>query len=494
MRREKWRAVAGCVALLAGLSLGIPAAGASAAATVPALRWTDCGGGFQCADAVVPLDYDEPRGPTITIALIRKPAADPARRIGSLFELPGGPAQSGVDVLRNSPPQLLALLSRFDVIGFDQRGTGASRPAVDCRATPPSFFARPDTIDQRAYADAARAYGRSCLKHNRAILPHMSTANVARDVDLLRRAVGDAKLTALGISYGTDIGATYASMFPGRIRAMVLASADNVQGLVDDPIASGREQSAAFEDELDRFFARCAAAGPRCGFGGADPEDALDTLLADLDRTPLPTGDPARPKLSGDGVREAALHAMYTPRRWRAFAAALTAVAAGQATPMVDLLREHEDGAIDQRFAVLAVDQRFPRSPVGGYVQDAAHAYRMFPHFWWVNGLVNLDLALWPVEDRDAFRGRIRNPDWAAPILVVSNTHDPATPYAGARQLVADLGNARLLTHQADGHASLTSGNPCLIAPTLAYLTDGTLPPEGTTCRDDTDPFPGTTS
>ncbi|MGN9912221.1 alpha/beta hydrolase [Phytohabitans sp. LJ34] len=482
------RAAAGCLALLGALAVGTHTTAAHAA---PVLRWIDCGDGFQCADARVPLDYDDPHGPTITIALIRKPAADPAHRIGSLFQLPGGPAQSGVQVLRNSPPQLLALLGRFDVIGFDQRGTGASRPAVDCHATPPSFFARPDAVEPDMYAATARAYGLSCLRHNRTILPHMSTANVARDVDLLRRAVGDQRLTAIGISYGTDIGATYASMFPGRVRAMVLASANDVRTGRDRPIDSGEEQSAAFEDELDRFFARCAAAGPRCGFGGTDPEDAFDTLLARLDGQPLPTADPAHPRLSGDDVRQAALAAMYTPRLWRDFATALTAATAGQPSAMLDFLDEQDGfGTYDQQFAVLAVDQRFPRGPVAGYVRDSVHAYRMFPHFWWVNGLVTLDLALWPVEDDDAFRGRIHNPDRAAPILVISNTHDPATPYAGARQFVADLGNARLLTHQADGHASLTSGNPCLVGPALAYLTDGvTLPPAGATCRDDTDPF-----
>ncbi|MFC3742075.1 alpha/beta hydrolase [Paractinoplanes deccanensis] len=482
------RATAGCLALLGTLAVG---AHTAAGHTAPELLWADCGDGFQCADARVPLDYDDPRGPTITIALIRKPAADAAHRIGSLFQLPGGPAQSGVRVLRDSPPQLLALLARFDVIGFDQRGTGASRPAVDCHATPPSFFARPDAVEPHAYAAAARAYGLSCLRHNRTILPHMSTANVARDVDLLRRAVGDERLTAIGISYGTDIGATYASMFPGRVRAMVLGSADDVRTGRDHPVDAGEEQSAAFEGELDRFFARCAAAGPRCGFGGTDPEDAFDTLLARLDGQPLPTGDPAHRRLSGDDVREAALAAMYTPRRWRDFATALTAATDGRPSAMLDFLAEQNDfGSYDQRFAVLAVDQRFPRGPVAGYVRDSVHAYRMFPHFWWVNGLVNLNLAQWPVEDADAFRGRIHHPGQAAPILVISNTHDPATPYAGARQLVTDLGNARLLTHQADGHASLTSGNPCLVGPALAYLTDGaTLPPAGTTCRDDTDPF-----
>lgn len=146
-------------------------------------------------------------------------------------------------------------------------------------------------------------------------------------------------------------------------------------------------------------------------------------------------------------------------------------------------------GDDDQQFAVLAVDQQFPHRPVARYFDDGRRNYRQFPHFWWVSSYVTLNLALWPVEDRDAFRGTIRNRS-AAPILVVSNTHDPATPYAGARQLTAELGNARLLTYEADGHASLTSGNPCLIGPTLAYLTDGrTLPPPGTTCRDDSDPF-----
>lgn len=291
--------------LLAALTVA-PAVGADAG-PVPTLHWADCGGGFQCTDARVPLDYDHPRGPTISIALIRKPAADRAHRIGSLFELPGGPAQSGVQVLRDSPPQLLALLSRFDVIGFDARGTGAGRPAVDCHATPPTFFARPDTVDRHVYTAAVWAYGRDCLQRNAEILPHLSTANVARDVDRLRAAVGDRQLTAIGISYGTDLGAVYASLFPGRIRAMVLGSADDAQANIDRPIELGERQMAAFEDELGRFFTRCAAAGPRCGFGGTDPEAAFDALLARLDAHPLPG------PVTGDDVREGALGATYLP-------------------------------------------------------------------------------------------------------------------------------------------------------------------------------------
>lgn len=458
----------------------------------PVLDWVDCGDGFECATAEVPLDHRHPRGRMIDLAVIRKPASDRANRIGSVFLNPGGPGGSGVEFVRTAPPPAFAAFSRFDVVGFDPRGVGASEPSVDCGPPgdpEPLHFQRPSTIDARRVVRESRRYGRRCLANSGQILAHISTANVARDLDLLRAAVGDPKLNYLGISYGSVIGATYASMFPGRTRAMVLDSPLDVQEYYDHPVRHGRAQSAGFETMLGRFFTACAAAGPACSFGGDDPWAAFDALVERLDREPL--SHPSFPiPVNGDVVRLAALSTMFSTFFWPAFSDALAAADSGVPLPLIEYLGANSSGIGNDAFgAVRSVDQRWPHR-ASRFLADGEHRFDLFEHFWWINGYERMPFGLWPVEDHGAFRGEIDNPSWAAPILVVAVRYDPTTPYAGARNLVDDLGNARLLTYESDGHGALTSFDPCLLGHAFAYLNGGVLPSEGATCVDPTEPFP----
>ena len=199
---------------------------------MPRIVWKACGGPYECAQAPVPLDYDDPRGPTIPIALIRLPASNPARRIGSVFINPGGPGGSGVDIIRSGAAQVIwtdAVRARFDIIGFDPRGVARSRP-LKCFASNDEaqrFFGSapifPYTKSQEApFIALAARLGQRCVARGGAIIRHMSTANVARDLDLLRQAVGDDKLSYDGISYGSILGSTYAALFPNRVRALVI--------------------------------------------------------------------------------------------------------------------------------------------------------------------------------------------------------------------------------------------------------------------------------
>src|SRR5882672_4988712 len=222
-----------------------PVAEARGTPPVPVLSWTDCGGNLQCTTARVPLDYDHPDRDSISLAVIRRPAGDPARRVGSLVFNPGGPGTSGLEFVRKAlafiPPELLA---RFDFVSFDPRGVGESTP-VRCFASlaeQQAFFGSVPPFpvgasEEQVFMDADRR----CLKRNARLLPHVSTANVARDMDLLRQALGESRLTYLGASYGTYLGTTYANLFPDRVRALAL------DGAVD-PVAyaTGRH------DEADR--------------------------------------------------------------------------------------------------------------------------------------------------------------------------------------------------------------------------------------------------
>ena len=465
-------------------------------AHVPQLTWTDCGDGFECATAAVPLDYDRPKGRTIEIALVRVPATDQAQRIGTLFLNPGGPGQSGIEFVRTAPPGAFQLFARFDIVGFDPRGLGASRPAVQDCGEDPAFripMPNPSVTDPHAFLAATRAYAKNCRAVNGDLLPHLSTANVARDLDLLRAAVGDTRLTYLGQSYGSVIGATYASLFPGRVRAMVLDSALDVQSYYDDPVKQWREHAAGHEHTLDRFLASCAASRENCSFGDGNPAQALEHLLTRLDKEPVPSSDPAdRRSVSGDVVRLAIHDALRTRALWPTVAASLAQAQAGDGRGILKLFDRFALDAATEDFsvAVLSVDQDYRRRTVRDYFELIERSYNEFPHFWFLSGYWDLARALSPVEDHDAFRGRIRNSWKSAPILVIGMTHDPATPYVQAQRLTADLGNARLLTFEADGHGAVTTFDPCVLDATVRYIHEGTLPPRGYVCVQQGEAFP----
>lgn len=461
------------------------------AAPVPVLQWADCGGGFQCATATVPMDYRKPQGSKVELALIRKPALDQAHRIGSLFMNPGGPGGSGVEFVRTAPSPAFQLLSKFDVIGFDPRGVGASKPGVDCgpgstQVTEPIRFPRPPGIDQQAVVREVKERGECCVKKSGDILAHLSTANVARDLDLLRAAVGDSKLNYYGLSYGTVIGATYASMYPGKGRALLLDSPVDAQTYYDRPFEYGREQAVALEDVLDRFFAACTAA--RCGFGGSDPETAFDALVKRLNATPLPSGDPQHPApVTGDEVLMNAVGFVYRQADWRYLADALTKLEAGDPSAMVELTGANGGFVAAAGSAVLSVDQQFSHK-LSEYAAEDSHVYGLSRNFWFSYGTPMLIHGLWPVEDHGAFRGKIRNKS-GAQILVIGGRYDPATPYNWSERLTADLGNARLLTFRSTGHGAVPTFNACVLGALSAYFETLALPPVGAECVDNRPPF-----
>jgi len=476
------------VAVLVGLGLLLAgASGAEArAGGRQALEWRPCDPGFECATARVPRDYARPHGPHLELALIRRPATDREHRIGSLFFNPGGPGGSGVGFVRFAPPPALAAFGRlYDIVGFDPRGVGASTPAVrDCGfRSGLDRFPRTETLDKPALLRAARDQIRRCEAANGRLLPHLNTANVARDLDRLRAAVGDQRLNYVGISYGTLIGATYTTLFPGRTGALVLDSPADADVWLNRPFEALREQNVSFERSLDRFLHWCSRRPAVCALDPEDPQDTFDALVAELNDAPLPApSDSGGPPVSGDEVLLAAEESMYSKFFWAPFARALAQAQGGDGSGIRALSAVGEEGeATGAGFAIRASEVRYPRD-VGRYLAEMRHNDRISEHFFFPGGYSGIARAMWPYAPRGAYHGPFRHPAGAPTPLVIGGTHDPATPYAWAKRFVSDLGNARLLTYRADGHAALTDLNPCVSVAFLSYIETGALPPEGATC------------
>jgi pimeloyl-ACP methyl ester carboxylesterase len=476
----------------------------SAQAAKDQLQWKACGtaANVQCADYDVPRDYGRPGGPQFTLRVAKSPATDPAHRIGSLFMNFGGPGAVMAGYVEKLGADLFpALNKRFDVIGVDPRGVGESQPAIDCKADQQTQgiysqpFPTPFTVDAGRLIAKDRQYIARCVQLNPGVLPYVSTANVARDFDGIRQALGEAKLNYAGFSYGTFLGATYASLFPHNYRAMVLDGPVDATAYINDPLADLADQTAGFERAFGRFVTACAAHQDACaGFGADDPLEAFDQLTEQLDNATLPAAGyaPDPSPVDGDDVRAATSSELYSKLAWPDLAAALAAAQHGDGSGIRRLVdedfygRDPSTGAFDplsdRYFTIGAAEQRYPGG-VDRYLHDGSASWSRNEHFWFNNGYVELNYALYPVKARDAFYGPFKVPDGAATPLVVATTYDPATPYLGARRLVADLGNARLLTMRGDGHTAYGQGSPCIDADVEGYLNTLQLPAQGTSCK-----------
>jgi pimeloyl-ACP methyl ester carboxylesterase len=495
--RHRFLAPAVCL-----LALAATANAHASSRRTPRLNWQKCAdaAGFQCAHADVPRDYSRPAAGRFRLAVTRLPAKDRARRIGSLFVNFGGPGSNDVQTLESNGKTLFATLNRrFDIVSFDPRGVGESEPAIDCAVDQEAAgpfgqpFMTPSDADGRELVESDRRYIERCARRNPGVLPYVSTANVARDLDRLRRAVGDRRLSYLGLSYGTYLGATYASLFPHSYRALALEGALDPDRYANHPLTLRASLMAAQERALGRFLDACANDQRACsGFGGADPAAALDALIARLDAQPLAVGDRA---LDGDDVRVALGGGLHSKARWGTLARALMAAEHGDGTLLRDLADgfygREPDGTyrplLDQFFAVSAADQRNPPG-LQPYLDAGAAAWRAFGHSYYLGGYAEHAWGANPVTPRGVFRGPFRAARSAPTVLVVGTTYDPATPYEDAQSLTRELGNARLLTMDGDGHGAYGGESECIDAAVNAYLLRGALPRTGRRCRQQT-PF-----
>ncbi len=273
--------------LLAAVTATVALTPVSAAATV--LEWTACGDGFECATAKVPLDYRRPAEGNTSLSVIRLPAAEPGRRAGSLFVNPGGPGGSALDLVRDAKNVFSdELRARFDIVGFDPRGVGLSRK-TECFSHDEQVRAyagakaRPTAADFGPAVQTAARFDEACLRNTGQFLRHLSTENVARDMDVLRAAIGDEKLSYYGQSYGTYIGTVYANLFPHRVRVLALDGAVEPYSFANQPQEFDRRQTVALDQALGRFLDWCGVTPAQCAFGGSDPKAAYQRLVDRLE-------------------------------------------------------------------------------------------------------------------------------------------------------------------------------------------------------------------
>ncbi|GAA0583842.1 alpha/beta hydrolase [Paractinoplanes ferrugineus] len=504
-------ATIGAVTTTAGAGLLAPSP-AGASPPVPPVAWADCRDGFECTTVPAPLDYDRPHGTQIALALLRLPATDPAHRIGSLLINPGGPGGSGVDFVRAYATYLPAdVRARFDIVGFDPRGIHASTPLLcfdsyaDAVASlPPMPF--PQTTgeewQQRAADDKLAA---ACARHGGAIRDHMSSADAARDMDLLRRVLGDKKLSYLGYSYGSLLGQNYANMFPGNFRALVIDGVVDPtrwvgSGSGDVPLGTRIGSADGARATLGEFFRLCDAAGPNCAFSGG-AADRYAALAAKLREHPVPVIDPTTGEastLTYNALIAGTLGSLYTAVSWPDLAAVLASVQ-DQTSPAelgrrLARLRSQlgvpdYPNDVEGSPGVACSDTVNPRS-FGVWQRAADRAEQQYGYFGRVWNWTWSACRAWPAS---AGQDRYLGP-WttrtAAPVLVVGNYFDPATRYQGAVAAAHLLPNSRLLSYAGWGHAAyFIAFNPCVNDRVGEYLITGRPPAPGTVCQPVGSPF-----
>jgi pimeloyl-ACP methyl ester carboxylesterase len=462
---------------------------AKSPAAVGTVKWTSCGAGFQCGSVTVPLDYAHPDAGTIDIALNRKPATDPANRIGSVLTNPGGPGASGIQFLQDEISSLTNLNRRFDLIGFDPRGIGQSAP-VRCLTGPEedAYNALDSVLDDpQEKADLIQAdknFAAGCQQRSAKVLPFVDTASAAKDMDKIRIALGDAKLTYLGFSYGTFLGQTYAHLFPTNVRALAL------DGVVDPSLSANDllfAQLVGFERNLKAFLADCNArksSSPPCGYGASgDPAIKLNALMTRLDKTPIAVGDRELTRsLAVTGV----LLGLYNQTFWPTLDIALSATDRGDGSLLLRLadfyLARKADGSYDNEtdanFAVNCLDRPVP-TDIAAYDQLGPTYAQASPFFGPAFQYSNLGCAFWPVKPT-GHAGPL-TADGAPPILLIGGTDDPATPYAWAQAVNRTLAGSVLLTRVGNGHTSYDA-SACAHDAIDAYLINLTMPAAGTVC------------
>ncbi|MFE7029913.1 alpha/beta hydrolase [Streptomyces sp. NPDC057621] len=474
------------------------------------LSWKDCpepseseGGGdapsplpdgdtWQCATLKAPLDWDKPKGDTIGLALIRaRTSGAEDRRIGSLLFNFGGPGGSGVTTLPAFGKDYDELRTRYDLVSFDPRGVGRSA-GVKCEDSEQldEYFQQDATPDdeaeQRTLLNSTKNFNKACEKNSGKLLPHVRTTDAARDMDLMRQVLGDDELHYFGISYGTELGGVYAHLFPEKVgRAVFDAVVDPTQNSEQGSLG----QAKGFQLALDNFAEDCAAKAEECPLGDSaqDVKDRIATLLKELDGKPIPGIFPRQ--LTQTAATSGIAQSLYSKEFWEYLTEGLQQAYDGDGKVLMllsdSMNGRNQDGEYSNISAAnvsinCADDKpRYTAADVTAKLPEFRRASPVFGDYlaWGMVGCTD-----WAVAG-DADHPDVTAPG-SAPILVVGNTGDPATPYEGARKMVDALGKGVgvELTYKGQGHGAYDSGNKCVRGAVNGYLLNGKVPRTGTVC------------
>lgn len=456
------------------------------------LDWESCRGDRLCSTLEVPLDYRSPEGETIELALLKVPAAEPGQRLGSLVLNPGGPGAPGTDYAAAAATAGLVftapVLDAYDIVGFDPRGTGASAP-VDCLSDDEldAYVAQDPDPDTSAEVDTftgfVDAMGRGCAELSGDVAAHVTTVEAARDMDVLRSALGESTLTYYGASYGTKLGATYADLFPDRVGRLVL------DGAVDVSLSSrelGRQQAAGFETALRAYVQDCVDDGD-CVLG-----ESLDAglsrirqLLDDVDADPLPAHDDR--ELEVGNAFYGVVLPLYNRASWSVLTQALESAFDGDGSLLLRLSDAYQsrgsdgytDNSSEANYAINCLDDPWsiPASEVPDNLADFEEASPTFGSvFAW------LLTTCGGIQVQSTEEVRDIKAAGAAPIVVIGTTRDPATPYAWAQSLAGQLDSGVLVSRDGDGHTGYTEGNDCVDQAVDDFLLAGAVPEDGLSC------------
>ncbi|HET9631329.1 MAG TPA: alpha/beta hydrolase [Terrabacter sp.] len=483
---------------------GAPSPGSSLPRDYPAalsafytqrLTWSPCSDNpqHQCTTMQVPVDYAQPGGDRFTLALRKAPATDPGKRVGSLVINPGGPGASGVEYAQYasfvfSP----AVRAAYDIVGFDPRGIGASSP-VRCLTNSDMdlLFSADPTPDSPAERSQLLAdvdgVTKRCAARGGVRARHMSTAEVARDMDVMRVLLGDPKLNFFGGSYGTFLGAMYADAFPKKVGRMVLDSAMSPNQTDQQEMTYDIQ---GFESSIDAFIAWCVAR-PDCALGrdkGAARQKIVDLLDA-VEKTGLTTTKPGLSRIGEGWVGFSIFMCLYSDTSWPTLNQGLAQAFTGKGDILLakgmSVVERSSSGAyapstyLQAMLPVRCAD--WPRSRTDASVLAAQQKAKAAHPLWArMTGELYDNCRDWPTPGRTEKGTTLAV--GADPILVIGNQRDPATPIGGTKQLAKDLDSGILLTSDHDGHGTYYAGNPCVDSAVDGYLLRGTVPADGTTC------------
>jgi pimeloyl-ACP methyl ester carboxylesterase len=455
------------------------------------IEWKPCDGStsteVECGNIEVPFDYADPEQGSFVLFVKRHNAASPADRIGSMMVNPGGPGFGGSSLADDAQYYFSQdLIDRFDIIAWDPRGTGESTPAVNCVDTFDEYFgldSPPETPEEKqALIDASQAFNDKCAENSGTILPYISTMASAQDINSLRLALGEEKVSFFGFSYGSELGTTWATMFPETVRAIV------VDGAVDPNASSvqeGMNQAKGFEGQLATFLKQCSEKTTCAFHNGGKAEAAFDQLVLDIDVTPLEVSKDRTPVTQGV-LFTAVAQAMYSDYYWPQLSEALSEAQSGDGKGILQLYDDYyqrkDDGTygneLEAFLAISCLDDPGATSTeeVELHIEDfIAAAPRLGGNFAY-----GYSCALWPVEQ--AAKVSITGKD-AGPIVVVGTTGDAATPLESTRKMAQGLEQGILIVVDANQHTGY-GANSCVVKAVDDYLIKLKVPANETTCTD----------